>query len=103
MEPIEIRMLKKLTAILGDERGVSALEYAVIAALVAVVVIGSVSLNGTDVSKLFSRVASTIEARPFCHAEAAADADCAGTARRLRLKGDASFARPPCPEGGRCS
>jgi pilus assembly protein Flp/PilA len=56
----EIHMLKRLIAILGDESGVSALEYAVIAALVAVVVIGSISLLGTNVSKLFSTVASSI-------------------------------------------
>jgi pilus assembly protein Flp/PilA len=53
-------MLRKLTAILSDERGVSALEYVVIAALVAVVVIGSISLLGTNVSKLFSTVATKI-------------------------------------------
>ncbi len=53
-------MLRRLTALLGDERGVSALEYVVIAALVAVVVIGSISLLGTNVSKLFSTVASKI-------------------------------------------
>ncbi len=53
-------MLRKLTALFADERGVSALEYAVIAALVAVVVIGSISLLGTNVSKLLSTVASSI-------------------------------------------
>lgn len=53
-------MLRKLTSIVGDERAVSALEYAVIAALVAVVVIGSISLLGANVSKLFSTVASSI-------------------------------------------
>jgi pilus assembly protein Flp/PilA len=59
-EPTGIRILKRLMEILGDERGVSALEYAVIAALVAVVVIGSISLLGTNVSKLFSTVAGSI-------------------------------------------
>jgi pilus assembly protein Flp/PilA len=44
----------------GDNRGVTALEYALIAALVAVVIIGGVSLLGTNVSKVFSTVASTI-------------------------------------------
>jgi pilus assembly protein Flp/PilA len=43
-----------------DERGVTALEYALIAALVAVVIIGGVSLLGTNVSKVFSTVATTI-------------------------------------------
>jgi pilus assembly protein Flp/PilA len=44
----------------SDEWGVTALEYALIAALVAVVIIGGVSLLGTNVSKVFSTVASTI-------------------------------------------
>jgi len=43
-----------------DKRGVTALEYALIAALVAVVIIGGVRLLGTNVSKVFSTVASTI-------------------------------------------
>ena len=49
--------LKGLT---GDKRGVTALEYALIAALVAVVIIGGVSLLGTNISKVFSTVANTI-------------------------------------------
>jgi pilus assembly protein Flp/PilA len=43
-----------------DTYGVTALEYALIAALVAVVIIGGVSLLGTSVSKVFSTVANTI-------------------------------------------
>ena len=53
-------MLSKFRAIRSDQRGVTALEYALIAALVAVVIIGGVSLLGTNVSKVFSTVASTI-------------------------------------------
>jgi pilus assembly protein Flp/PilA len=53
-------MLSTLRTIFGDQRGVTALEYALIAALVAVVIIGGVSLLGTNVSKVFSTVASTI-------------------------------------------
>lgn len=53
-------MLSMLRAVYGDRRGVTALEYALIAALVAVVIIGGVSLLGTSVSKVFSTVASTI-------------------------------------------
>jgi pilus assembly protein Flp/PilA len=43
-----------------DELGVTALEYALIAALVAVVIIGGVSLLGTSVSTVFSTVANTL-------------------------------------------
>jgi len=53
-------MTKFLTKLIGDKRGVTALEYALIAALVAVVIIGGVSLLGTNVSKVFSTVANTI-------------------------------------------
>ena len=47
-------------SIRGDTWGVTALEYALIAALVAVVVIGAVSLLGNNVSQVFSTVANTI-------------------------------------------
>ena len=49
-----------LKGLVGDKRGVTALEYALIAALVAVVIIGGVSLLGTNISKVFSTVANTI-------------------------------------------
>ncbi len=51
------KFVSKLTA---DIKGVTALEYALIAALIAVVIIGSVSLLGTSVSQVFSTVANTI-------------------------------------------
>jgi pilus assembly protein Flp/PilA len=58
---VEKTMVKKIWRRLpGDERGVTALEYALIAALVAVVIIGGVSLLGTNISTVFSTVATTI-------------------------------------------
>jgi pilus assembly protein Flp/PilA len=56
----ETGMRKYMTKLIGDQKGVTALEYALIAALVAVVIIGGVSLLGTNVSKVFSTVANTI-------------------------------------------
>jgi pilus assembly protein Flp/PilA len=53
-------MRKVMLRLIPDTKGVTALEYALIAALVAVVIIGSVSMLGTSVSKVFSTVASTI-------------------------------------------
>ena len=50
-------MLKRF---LRNEQGVTALEYALIAALVAVVIIGSVSLLGQNVSSVFGTIANTI-------------------------------------------
>ncbi|HEY7992497.1 MAG TPA: Flp family type IVb pilin [Stellaceae bacterium] len=53
-------MFHKLCKFGADENGVTALEYALIAALVAVVIIGGVSLLGTNISSVFSTVANTI-------------------------------------------
>jgi pilus assembly protein Flp/PilA len=53
-------MLQHLRTVFGDKRGVTAMEYALIAALIAVVIIGAVSLLGSSVSKVFSTVATTI-------------------------------------------
>jgi pilus assembly protein Flp/PilA len=57
---LENGMLSFLKGLRSDKRGVTALEYALIAALVAVVIIGGVSLLGTNISKVFSTVANTI-------------------------------------------
>jgi len=43
-----------------DDRGVTALEYGLIAALIAVVIISAVSFLGRSVSKAFGSVASSI-------------------------------------------
>lgn len=53
-------MFKLLRRLAVNRDGVTALEYALIAALVAVVIIGGVSLLGTSVSSVFSTVANTI-------------------------------------------
>ncbi|MGH6991491.1 MAG: Flp family type IVb pilin [Stellaceae bacterium] len=49
-----------VTKLLGDKKGVTAMEYALIAALVAVVIIGAVSMLGSSISTVFSTVANTI-------------------------------------------
>lgn len=53
-------MLWTLTRLFKDEEGVTAVEYGLIAALVAVVIIAAVSVLGTTLSTLFSTVASSI-------------------------------------------
>ncbi|MGA3000138.1 MAG: Flp family type IVb pilin [Acetobacteraceae bacterium] len=62
----EARTLKMLTfrnnlrALVKDERGVTAMEYGLIAALVAVVIIGSVTTLGTSLSATFKAVAAAL-------------------------------------------
>jgi pilus assembly protein Flp/PilA len=46
--------------LLKDESGVTAIEYALIAALIAVAAIAAFSLVGTNLSNTFSRVASCL-------------------------------------------
>jgi pilus assembly protein Flp/PilA len=49
--------MKILTLLLADESGVTAIEYSLIAALIAVAAIGSFTLIGTSLSTTFSTVA----------------------------------------------
>ncbi len=43
-----------------DKRAVTAIEYALIAALIAVVIIGAVSSVGKNVSNTFNRISSEL-------------------------------------------
>jgi pilus assembly protein Flp/PilA len=43
-----------------DRRAVTAIEYALIAALIAVVIIGAVTRIGTNVSKTFNSISSEL-------------------------------------------
>ena len=57
-------MLRNLVTIClnlkSDKRAVTAIEYALIAALIAVVIIGAVTSLGTGVSNTFNAVASEL-------------------------------------------
>ena len=44
----------------ADESGVTAIEYGLIAALVAVIIIGAVSTVGTNLKATFSTVANSL-------------------------------------------
>jgi pilus assembly protein Flp/PilA len=49
-------MFKSLQIFVADESGVTAIEYALIASLIAVFIIGAVSALGTSVSSEFTEV-----------------------------------------------
>ncbi len=51
---------KTLSKLRNDQRAVTALEYGLIAALIAVVIILTVSSLGSNLSNTFSKVASSI-------------------------------------------
>ncbi len=46
--------LKRLVSFMRKDKGVTAIEYGLIAALIAVVIIGSVSLLGDEVENTFN-------------------------------------------------
>jgi pilus assembly protein Flp/PilA len=54
--------MAKFFARLGrDESGATAIEYGLIAALIAVVIIGALSVLGTNLSTTFQNVATTLK------------------------------------------
>jgi pilus assembly protein Flp/PilA len=50
----------KAAQIARDERGVTALEYAMIAALIAVVIIGGVTALGTRINVVFDNIRTSL-------------------------------------------
>jgi pilus assembly protein Flp/PilA len=57
----EETMTKSIFGFLKDESGATAIEYGLIAALIAVVVIGAVSAVGTSLSTTFTTVSASVK------------------------------------------
>ena len=53
--------MEKLMRFFKDEEGVTAIEYSLIAALIAIVIILMVTLTGQEVSEVFSKVSSALD------------------------------------------
>jgi pilus assembly protein Flp/PilA len=51
----------KVHNFLSDESGVTAIEYALIASLIAVAIIGAVTTVGTNISGTFNTIATTLK------------------------------------------
>lgn len=54
------RFVETVRSFLRDEEGVTAIEYGLIAALIAVVIIGAVTLIGTNLNTIFQFIADTL-------------------------------------------
>ena len=54
-------MNKLIQNLLRDDSGATAIEYGLIAALIAVVIIGAVTVVGTKLSTTFTTVSSSIK------------------------------------------
>ncbi len=57
-------MIKKFMKFLKDEDGVTAVEYAVMAALIALVVIGGATILGQNTDATFRDIAEEVPGRP---------------------------------------
>jgi pilus assembly protein Flp/PilA len=55
-----LTFLNNLAALVKDERGVTALEYGLIAGLVAVVIVGSVTALGTKLQGTFATISAAL-------------------------------------------
>jgi len=53
-------MMKEIRRLLNDESGATAIEYALIASLIAVAIVTAVQTVGTKVSTVFSQVGSAL-------------------------------------------
>ena len=54
------KILQYAKQFLNDEEGVSAIEYGLIAALIAVVIIGAMTLVGGKLSTMFGTISSAL-------------------------------------------
>ncbi len=57
-------LIAGLKNFINDEQGVTAIEYGLIAALIAVVIITAVALIGTNLNVVFTRVADCLSGGP---------------------------------------
>ena len=53
--------MKAIKNFLRDEQGVTAIEYGLIAALIAVVIIAAVKLIGTELDKTFDKIGTSLK------------------------------------------
>jgi pilus assembly protein Flp/PilA len=60
LNPRRIRLRTLLSNLIRDESGVTAIEYALIAALIAVAAIAAFTLVGTNLSTTFSTIAAKL-------------------------------------------
>jgi pilus assembly protein Flp/PilA len=51
----------RLTAFFSDDTGATAIEYALIASLIALVIVGSVTVIGTQLQNTFNEVSSNLK------------------------------------------
>ncbi|WP_198292222.1 Flp family type IVb pilin [Aromatoleum toluclasticum] len=59
-------MLEMMKKFVRDEEGVTAIEYGLIAALIAVVIVGAVAIIGTQLNIVFTKIGTCLSAPASC-------------------------------------
>lgn len=57
-----MQLVQTIKNFLADEEGVTAIEYGLIGALIAVVIVGTVTLVGTELDEIFNRILAALQA-----------------------------------------
>ncbi len=52
--------MRRIACLLGDQEGVTAIEYALIAALLALAIVGGVALLGVELQAMYGRICSAV-------------------------------------------
>ena len=60
------QLINETRKFLQDEEGVTAIEYALIAALIAIAVIATVTLVGTQLNSVFLRICNALKGSGSC-------------------------------------
>jgi len=55
-----VKFQVRLAALRDSDRGVTAVEYGLMAALIAIVIIGAVTTLGTNLNKTFNTIATSV-------------------------------------------
>ena len=58
--------MRNIRAFIADEGGATAIEYGLLASLIAVVIIAGASLLGTNINQLFKDIAACISTPTSC-------------------------------------
>lgn len=52
--------MKRIARLLGDQVGVTAIEYALIAALIAIAIVGGVTVVGVELHSMYERICNAV-------------------------------------------
>jgi len=55
-----MQLSRSISQLIHDDQGVTAIEYGLIASLIAVVIVGAVTLVGSNLNALFASVAAAL-------------------------------------------